>query len=207
MIAGLGGHLVPSQDQTTIGTKHAAPGVPQAVANILTRAPGAASHWELPSACLPSHHPPQSALFSSQPCATLLPWNKHLLLTVQEMLPSQPTHVVGGWGSHQLPGSSICKLSPKGALPECSASHPLSSSREQQALPHMAPSPAALSNCTSSSFKPLLQEPQCTFKMSPMTSPFSWVLHSSSLASCSSSIEIFPCRISIFSSEHFWGQR
>lgn len=55
--------------------------------------------------------------------------------------------------------------------------------------------------------KPLLQEPQCTFKTSPMTSPFSWVLHSSSLANWSSSIEIFPCRISIFSSEHFWQQR
>lgn len=67
--------------------------------------------------------------------------------------------------------------------------------------------PAALSNGNSLPLKPLLQEPQCTFKMSPMTSPFSWVLHSSSLDSWSSSIEIFPCRISIFSSEHFWGQK
>lgn len=33
--------------------------------------------------------------------------------------------------------------------------------------------PAALSNWSSLLFKPLKQDPQCTFKMSPMTSPFS----------------------------------
>lgn len=41
-----------------------------------------------------------------------------------------------------------------------------------------------------------------SFRMSPMTSPFSWALHSSSLASWSSSREIFPWRISITSSKH-----
>lgn len=40
-----------------------------------------------------------------------------------------------------------------------------------------------------------------------MTSPFSCELWSPSLASWSSSREIFPWRISIFSSRHFWGQR
>lgn len=40
------------------------------------------------------------------------------------------------------------------------------------------------------------------FRMSPVTSPFSWALHSSSLASWSSSREIFPWRISITSSKH-----
>lgn len=197
---------MPSQDQTTTGTKHAAPRCSSSCSQRAHQSPRCCIPLGAAQCLPPLPSLPQSTLLSPQPCATLLPWNKHLLLTMQEMLPSQPTHVVGGGGSHQLPGSSICKFSPRGALPECSAPHPLSSSREQQALPHMA-SPAALSNCTSLPFKPLLQEPQCTFKMSPMTSPFSWVLHSSSLASCSSSMEIFPCRISIFSSEHFWGQR
>lgn len=41
--------------------------------------------------CLPSLPPhPKGTLLFPQPCATLLPWTKHLLFTVQEMLSSQP---------------------------------------------------------------------------------------------------------------------
>lgn len=135
---------------------------------------------------IPFSHHAGDAPFTTKSCGRLgepaAPWEQYL-------------HIQPKRGSHRVlsPTSPIQQRRAAGFAPHGFAMHLLA--------------PAALSSWSSLPFKLLLQEPQCTFKTSPITSPFSWVLHSSSLASWSSSREIFPCRISIFSSEHFWGQR
>lgn len=170
VIVGLGEHLVLSQDQTTTGTKHAPRPRCSSSCNQYAHQSSMCC-IPLGAACclppLPSH--PQCTLLSPHPCATLLPWTFSPCRRCS--LHNQITLWDAG-GTTSCLGAVFANSTQKGlsqsAQPHIQQQREAGSTLHGFAMHVLAP--AALSSCTS---LPLLQEPQCTFKMSPMTSPFS----------------------------------